>query len=149
MTQRQQGAAVSMIQGVHAYAHNTSGRRSAVWHGWISASFHALLLFSERWICVSPLFYPYDPPVSFFVCVLIADNQFCYILAVFLVFFCCVFTVFMPFLRSASFANPLFSDKSAFYLTANHYHSEGRREAGRRQNGLTTYSQPSGILPFL
>lgn len=39
------GTAASMIQDAHAYAHDTSGRRSAVQHGWNSASFHALQLF--------------------------------------------------------------------------------------------------------
>ena len=71
------------------------------------------------------------------------------ILAIFLSVFCCVSAVFMPFLRSSSFANPLLFDKSAFYLTVNHYHSEGRREAEGKQNGLMTYSQPSGVLPLL
>ena len=64
------------------------------------------------------------------------------ILTIFLSVFCCISAIFMPFLRSASFANPLFSDKSAFYLTANHYHSEGRREAEGRQKGGMTASRP-------
>ena len=55
----------------------------------------------------------------------------------------------MLFLRSSSFAAPLLLDKSAFYLIVNHYHSEGRREAEGKQNELTAYSLPSGILPLL
>ena len=76
-------------------------------------------------------------------CVLFYASQdswcpvFC-ILAVFFFVFCLISAVFMPFLRSSPFANPLLSDKSAFYLTANHYHSEGRREAEGRQNGSRT-----------
>ena len=76
------------------------------------------------------------------------DAPFIYILAIFLFVFFRISAVFMLFLRSSSFANSLLFDKSAFYLTANHYHSGGRREAERKQNGLTTYSQPSGILPL-
>ena len=142
MTQRQQGAAVSMIQDVHAYAHNTSGRRSTVQHGWLSASFHAHHLFPERWICVLPLFYPCDPPVSLFAIALMLDSQFLCILVIFLSVFCQISAVFIPFLRSASFASPLLLDKSAFYLTANHYHSEGRREAEGKLNGGRTDPRP-------
>ena len=131
-----------MPQDVHAYANDSSGKRSTVQHGWRSASFHALHLFSERRICVLPLSYPHDPSVSFFTLALILNNPFLYILTIFLSVFCCISAIFMPFLRSASFANPLFSDKSAFYLTANHYHSEGRTEAERRQKGGRTDSQP-------
>ena len=71
------------------------------------------------------------------------------VLAIFLSVFCRIPAVFMLFLRSSSFVNPLLFDKSAFYLIANQCHSEGRREAERRQKGLTAYSQPSGILPLL
>ena len=44
----------------------------------------------------------------------------------------------MLFLRSASFADPLLLDKSAFYLIVYQYHSEGRREAEGRQKGSRT-----------
>ena len=131
-----------MPQDVHAYANDSSGKRSTVQHGWRSASFHALHLFSERRICVLPLSYPHDPSVSFFTLALILNNPFLYILTIFLSVFCCISAIFMPFLRSASFANPLFSDKSAFYLTANHYHSEGRTEAEGKQNGGRTEARP-------
>ena len=47
----------------------------------------------------------------------------------------------MSFLRSSSFVNPLLFDKSAFYLTANHYHSEGRTEAEGKQNGGRTEAE--------
>ena len=49
----------------------------------------------------------------------------------------------MPFLRSPSFASLLLLDKSAIYLISNHCHSEGRREAEGRQDGLI-----AGPLPF-
>ena len=89
-----------------------------------------------------------------FVCVRFYFNLGCrqsifYILVIFLSVFYDKSAVFMPFLRSSSFAKPLLFDKSAFYLTANQCHSEGRREADGKQNGLTTYSQPSGILSLL
>ena len=148
MTQRQQATALSMLRDAHAYAHNTSGRRSTVPGGWNFASFHALQLFSERWICVLSLFHSYGSSVFVFTFVLIFDILFLCILAIFLFIFYCISAVFTPFLRSPSFGNSLFSDKSAIYLIVNHYHSEGRREAEGRQNGLTTYSQPSGILRF-
>ena len=66
---------------------------------------------------------------------------FFYILAIFLPVFCLISAAFMLFLRSSPFANPLLSDKSAFYLTANHYHSEGRREAEGRQKGSRTEAE--------
>ena len=50
------------------------------------------------------------------------------ILTIFLSVFCHIPAVFMLFLRSSSFVNPLLLDKSAFYLIAYHYHSEGRTE---------------------
>ena len=90
-----------------------------------------------------PLFYPYDLLASFFTSSLIPSNAFLYILAIFLPVFCHISVVFMPFLRSSSFANPLLFDKSAFYLTINQCHKGGRREAEGKQNGGMTYSQPS------
>ena len=65
-----------------------------------------------------------------------------YILVIFLPVFYDNSAIFMPFLRSSSFANPLLFDKSAFYLIANQCHSEGRREAGGRQNGDIRDSRP-------
>ena len=82
------------------------------------------------------------PPVSFFTSTVILYKSFCCILSIFLSFFSCFSPVFMPFLRSSSFANPLSFGKSAICLTVNHYHSEGRREAEGRQNGLTTDPWP-------
>ena len=149
LTQRQQRPAASMLQDVQAYAHNTSGRCSTVQHEWSSASFHALQLFSERWICVLSPFYSYGSSVSVFMFALILGNYFLNVFAIFFSISYHISAVFMLFLRSAPFVNPLLLDKSAFYLTVNHYHGEGRREAEGKQNGLTTYSQPSGILPFL
>ena len=67
-------------------------------------------------------------------------------LAIFLSVFCRISAVFMLFLRSSSFANPLLPDKSAFYLIAYHYHSEGRREAEGKQKGGITASRPIGSL---
>ena len=148
MTQRQQEPATSMPRNVYAYAYNTSVRRSTVQDGWNSASFHALLLFSERWICVLSLFCSFDSSVFVFTTALILGNPFLYVLAIFFSFFYYASAVFMPFLRSSSFANPLLFDKSAICLIINHYHSEGRWEADGRQNGFTTYSQPSSILRF-
>ena len=84
---------------------------------------------------------------QFFAC-LDSRHSILNVSAVFLSVFFCISSVFMPFLRSSSFANPLLFDKSAIGLIINHYHSEGRWEADGRQNGLTTYSQPSGILRF-
>ena len=65
-----------------------------------------------------------------------------YILSIFLPVFYDKSAIFMPFLRSSSFVNLLLFDKSAFYLTANQCHSEGRREAEGRQMGSRTDSQP-------
>ena len=95
------------------------------------------------------IFCSYGSSVFVFTSTLVADSPFFYILVIFLSVFYDNSAVFMPFLRSSSFAKPLLFDKSAFYLTANQCHSEGRREADGKQNGLTTYSQPSGILSLL
>ena len=93
------------------------------------------------------LFYPNSSSVFVFTPALMLDSQFLCILAIFLSVFCRISAVFMPFLRSASFADPLLLDKSAFYLTANQYHSEGRREAEGMQNEGGTVSLP--ILSLL
>ena len=85
---------------------------------------------------------PTRPVYIRFTSALILGNLFFYIFAVFLSVFSRISAVFMPFLRSPSFANPLLFDKSAIYLTANHYHSEGRREAEGKQNGGRTDSRP-------
>ena len=78
---------------------------------------------------------PMRPASVPFWIALMLDSQFLCILVIFLSVFCQISAVFMPFLRSASFASPLLLDKSAFYLTANQYHSEGRREAEGKQKG--------------
>ena len=78
---------------------------------------------------------------QFFAC-LDSRHSILNVSAVFLSVFFCISSVFMPFLRSSSFANPLFSNKSALYLIANHYHSEGRREAEGKLNGGRTDPRP-------
>ena len=86
--------------------------------------------------------YQYATASVFFTSTVILYKLFCCILSIFLSFFRCFSSVFMPFLRSPSFVNPLSFGKSAICLTVNHYHSEGRREAEGRQNGLTTDPWP-------
>ena len=74
------------------------------------------------------------------------DAPFIFILAIFLFVFFRISAVFMLFLRSSSFANSLLLDKSAFYLTANHYHSGGRREAERKHDLFTAFWHPAAFV---
>ena len=92
------------------------------------------------------IFCSYGSSVFVFTSTLVADGSFFYILVIFLSVFYDKSAVFMPFLRSSSFAKPLLFDKSAFYLTANQCHSEGRREADGKQNGLTAFWHPVAFV---